>query len=633
MAVRTKVQLKAELASNFNDGGDATAAEFRAYEENIIDSFFANNLSSDQANALITTALRNYLTVSVAASTYRTETQVAQAITNALSSGGYLTRSAGDASYRTAAQVTAAITAILSAYDAGEAAFSDPPTDLTDDEQEAVREAIDAPKTDVADNTFDQVGLSGAELTLTRKGGGSQAVTLPSGGTEVTANPAGTDGDVLQRIDIGGTNYRVPQNGYVFYERPPINPNSVQGKQDVSTNPWTATLKDDFNIPKRLYDGIDLLMDWQGAMQLTPLMNGTLGLNMHLTFKFTSGNITYDIFVPWPVHARNNALTIPLSQFDAILNIRPGTFTDEDGTPVTITDTDLLGPFKIHLKLSVEYDTTRGNGEEAVESISWINPAVILSQLPHAQGDPIDPNPIKPSITQWQRTGGASLDPPAGSIAGDSFNVAWALGQPSHVGAARIVGFQGAFDSANLSTLLTLDAGNYASGSGTATVPAGVSLVADETYTLRLQAFGEDVTAPTNATEPDAYADIIITAHAPASANYHWGRIEATGTTREQVDGIDFSDDDLVTGSALNVADGYDAVPDSTGSWGFYLAAKADQTQPSGWQDANGLPANSAFEDALDRTIDSVAYKVYIMSIARSASDGSITYYPQAPPS
>ena len=85
------------------------------------------------------------------------------------------------------------------------------------------------------------------------------------------------------------------------------------------------------------------------------------------------------------------------------------------------------------------------------------------------------------------------------------------------------------------------------------------------------------------------------------------------------------------------MADGYNAVPgadtDGANGWFFYLAVKSGQQKPDGWQDANGLPANSAFEDPIDQTIGGVTYTIYIMSLSRTQADGAIRYYPTVTPS
>uniref|UniRef100_UPI003B51D2F1 hypothetical protein n=1 Tax=Candidatus Poriferisocius sp. TaxID=3101276 RepID=UPI003B51D2F1 len=62
---------------------------------------------------------------------------------------------------------------------------------------------------DSASGSFVGLSLTGNTLTLTDRGGTDHTVTLPSQVANVTANPAGSDGDVLKRIAIGGTNYVV----------------------------------------------------------------------------------------------------------------------------------------------------------------------------------------------------------------------------------------------------------------------------------------------------------------------------------------------------------------------------------------------------------------------------------------
>ena len=60
-----------------------------------------------------------------------------------------------------------------------------------------------------ASDSIIDVSVTGGTLRLSTRSGAHHDETLPSGGTEVAANPAGSDGDILNRIDIGGVNYVV----------------------------------------------------------------------------------------------------------------------------------------------------------------------------------------------------------------------------------------------------------------------------------------------------------------------------------------------------------------------------------------------------------------------------------------
>ncbi len=314
---------------------------------------------------------------------------------------------------------------------------------------------------------------------------------------------------------------------------------------------------------------------------------------------------------------------------DAALPRSGGTMTGKitlDGAPSS----------DLHAATKKYVDDNSGTGGTQVEANPSGTDGDVLTRisidgtnyrLPSGGADPV----LAPAISRYTLRSGDQT-PVAGAIAAKVYGVDWAIAQSDHVGAARIIGFKGAYgDGTGAASLITIPAGNYAHGSGNVTIPNGVSLAADETYTLRLQVFAEGVTNPALTATPAGYQDIVITAHAAATANYHWGRLPYTAgrTAAQYASDIVFSTHDLVTGAALDTTDGYQATPDTTGTWVFYLAAKDDQTQPASWVDHNGLPASSAFEAVVDQAIGGVDYKVYVMSIQRTNADGSQTYIPR----
>jgi len=156
-----------------------------------------------------------------------------------------------------------------------------------------------------------------------------------------------------------------------------------------------------------------------------------------------------------------------------------------------------------------------------------------------ASNNGVDPSPLtlwvmgettgpavstQPSVSSFTATSG-SLSPAAGSIANLVYGVAWAIAQSSHVEAARIVGFRGiAANPTSVSVLHTVTEANYAHGTASVTIPGGVSLSANQVYTLRLEVYRDNQDPATEL--PTAYQDLRITAHDAATANYHAGRIE-----------------------------------------------------------------------------------------------------------
>ena len=224
----------------------------------------------------------------------------------------------------------------------------------------------------------------------------------------------------------------------------------------------------------------------------------------------------------------------------------------------------------------------------------------------------VPPPDLHPSISSWAITSG-NTSPVAGSIGTLVYGVAWAIAQSSHVGAARIVGFKGtAANPTSVAVLKTLTAAEYAHGAGSVTIPGGVSLAANETYSLRIEVYGENQDVATEL--PRSYQDARITAHAAATANYHIGRIQyraADDTVAKQIARItDF------TGDVSTSADAPSRItinaPDDSNEYQMYLIAKASETQPTGFT-SNGLPATNSFYAAQDLTIATVAYKVYLL--------------------
>ena len=245
-------------------------------------------------------------------------------------------------------------------------------------------------------------------------------------------------------------------------------------------------------------------------------------------------------------------------------------------------------------------------------------------------GRPTQTAPITPTphITSFDSISGDRA-PAAGSIANEVYGYSYTIAQGSHVGAARIIGFKGSTKpSGSVNVLATLT--DTDSGAGSVNIPADVTLAANEQYRIRLQIFAEGVT-PGPDTEPLGYQDIVIRAHAPTTAAYHWGRV-ARVENRDAATyaaAIVFANNDLETGTTLDTTDGYDATPDTTGNWIFYLAAQDGEPQPTGWT-SGGFPANAVFQDSVDQDYSSVTFKVYIMndSFYRTADDGTVNYRP-----
>ena len=237
-------------------------------------------------------------------------------------------------------------------------------------------------------------------------------------------------------------------------------------------------------------------------------------------------------------------------------------------------------------------------------------------------GRPTQTQPIvpRPHISLFRSTSG-NLTPVAGDIGGTTYGYEYAIAQSAHAGAARIIGFKGSTKpsgSANVLATLT----DLAHGSGTVDIPtAGATLAAGEEYRQRLQVFAEGVT-PGVDTNPDSYQDIVIRAHAAASASVHWGYVQYDSNDADAAATaarVDFAND-ISTATALPSTVTI-TVPADTNEYQLYLAVKSDEAQPAGFTSA-GVNASGSFYAAQTRTVTSIEYKIYILKpLFRVTSD------------
>ena len=427
---------------------------------------------------------------------------------------------------------------------------------------------VDGDPSSIVDVDFD---TGTGELVSRTRGGTENRKAVPTGGTVVGPNPAGTDGDDLTRLAIAGVNYKLP--GF----RPQLIGSADFGS--ASNTNWKAHVSGDgIDKPAVIPDG-----EWWGV---------TFG------DRATAGDQVY-IFP---------AAKIPAEAVEAGQTTGGG----RAGARLAVDrmNRGIRLAFNAAGKLVVASDNTGTDIEE-------------LSLFRVGQGDdPVDgPVHIQPTISSFTLVSGEQ-HPVAGSIAGDRYNLAWQIAQPDHVGAARIIGFKGAYgDGTGATVLRTIDAGasaeghpniGYANGETGILMPNGLSLAAGETYTLRLQVFGEGVTNPALAASPAAYQDIVITAHAAATALYHSGRLpydsndaDAAATAARIV----FATHDTQTWGALPSEFTLD-LPDDGADYQAYFAAASSAAQPSGFTLSN-QPATQGFTEVTE-TIGGVEYKVWI---------------------
>ena len=239
------------------------------------------------------------------------------------------------------------------------------------------------------------------------------------------------------------------------------------------------------------------------------------------------------------------------------------------------------------------------------QAASTNNKIIVYHTGTTTEGPTPPPADVTPHIRTFRVTGDKEV--PAGSIAGKAYQYESQISQPAHVAAARIVGFIGTSQApTNPEQLVVIN--DYTDESGTIRIPEGVTLTADQVYTIREEVY------PTGKTFDDPvtiYADYRITARAP-TAQVHFGVVPFTdGSTIQQViAAIDFDTHDISTaGQAAGtytftgLASGQQLLP--------YWAVPSSLTQPTSFMQ-NGFPVNAiVIGDAIDRTIDSVTYTIY----------------------
>ena len=486
------------------------------------------------------------------------------------------------------------------------------------------------------DASFD---TDSSELVLENRAGQDKRVAVPTGGTAVAANPAGTDGDPLTRLAVAGTNFYIPQ-GYAWYARPTLSvPASITSDTNVPTAGRVFDLLNAETIDGGILASVDFTTEWFGCFEINIAAPGSgdakarsLRATLITTHAFNGKSIVHERSADIGI-TENQFLCVPLSIFNSISRISLGAYRPADGDSdgsddVEITAADLAGPVDISYQIRLQgIGRTGAAAAFAIEDLTWMRAVTRSYQIVHGEGGALPgptPPAVRPSITGYAlRTGDQT--PVAGSIAGNRYQVDWNIAQTDHVGAARIIGFKGGYgDGTGATVIYNIPHGasapghpniGWANGQSEVLIPDGVSLGADETYTLRLQVFGEGVTSPGLTTDPEAYADVVITAHAAATASVHWGAIAKVDgrSVADTVAAIDFSTDDDATGTAL--ASGYTAVlPNDGNEYQVYLAVAASLDQPSGFT-LGGQPY-AGFEDAEDKTVSSTAYKVYLQSAA-----------------
>ena len=573
-----------------------------------------------------------------------------------------------------------------------------------------------------ASDSIIDVSVTGNALRLSTRAGAHHDETLPSGGTEVAANPAGSDGDILNRIDIGGVNFvvnaaevpvgmvtlvgRVTSTAGKFPTdlpdhtdpiRVPLPVSSLITDADtiaagvtwplvplyaIATDGGVAsnldTTANSVEIAEGMYIvGMGVQNVWLDASAGLNQYNGTwqanqgrINANQRISvecvierwdgsawIELSATNSPYGRQTPWGglgYGGSNTNTTNSSGDYAPSAHAGPGgvdNTTDNnpayngDRSPVDAALYSVIsippGGAEIRFRMRRGHNfsppdigsyeegddrftpaSNRGLGDLNGGVVPWGYfcdvPGISIFPL----GRPTQTQPIvpRPHISLFRSTSG-NLTPVAGDIGGTTYGYEYAIAQSAHAGAARIIGFKGSTKptgSANVLATLT----DLAHGSGTVDIPtAGATLAADEVYTLRLQVFAEGVT-PGVDTNPDSYQDVVIRAHAAATAEIHWTYVQYDSNDADAAATaarVDFAND-IATYRALPDTVTI-TVPADTNEYQLALSVKSDQGQPGGFTSA-GVNASGSFYAAQTRTVSSVEYKIYVLKpLFRVTSD------------
>ena len=471
---------------------------------------------------------------------------------------------------------------------------------------------------DGAPDSVVDIDIIGGELIATTRAGTEQRKVIPtgSGGTTVVANPsdASDSADALTDLRIGTTDYAIPPQ-----------------TRDTFTVWWEETTKIGAN---------------QNSGRQWALGNGSVGSPLYIPFDCEVVIMTFSYGYKGPatlaVHANVAESTVGFETVDFSVATGP---LDDAGT--TIADLEITLPAANTHSIYADTLVPEADSPISIAAGSWIRPVstapadvsstmtggnmlfgVATLTLRRTGTDALPATTVRPHVSSFRATSG-DLNPAAGTLAAKVYGLEWTIAQSDHVGAARILGFKGPWDPNNATVLSTIPAGNIPHGNGSVVVPNGVELAADETYRFRLQVFDEHVTNPTLASAPASYQDIVVTAHAAATAAYHGGYVAYDANDADEAATLaritDFTNDTQTSNSIpsrLTVN-----LPEDSTEYQLYFLAKADETQPSGFTSA-GFPATNSFFAAQDVTIATIAFKAFILRPGfRFTSDNNGEYF------
>ena len=478
-----------------------------------------------------------------------------------------------------------------------------------------------------APDSLVDIDIISGELIATTRAGTEQRKVIPTGtGTTVVANPsdASDSADALTDIRIGTTDFAIPPQtrdtfSVWWEETSRLGADAAGGRQWALGNGGVGA---PFTVP---FDCEVVAMSLMYSLKITastPTTHTITETTVGFETVDLTGAVDFNNSTPASrVYNGSSGAAIP--DLEATLPAAnddwgySAIFVPEADSPISIASGTHLRP--------VTTAPTSGTGVPSAGTL--LNAAVILT-LRRTGTDAPPATTVRPHVSSFRATSG-DLNPAAGTLAAKVYGLEWTIAQSDHVGAARILGFKGPWDPNNATVLSTIPTGNIPHGNGSVVVPNGVELAADETYRFRLQVFDEHVTNPTLASAPASYQDIVVTAHAAATAAYHGGYVAYDANDADEAATLaritDFTNDTQTSNSLpsrLTVN-----LPEDSTEYQLYLLAKADETQPSGFTSA-GFPATNSFFAAQDVTIATIAFKAFILRPGfRFTSDNNGEYF------
>ena len=476
---------------------------------------------------------------------------------------------------------------------------------------------------DGAADSLVSVALTATTLTVHKRDGSSVVHTFTAGssGTTVVANPTGSGGDTLTRLSVAGTDYTVPQteadtykiiweeNAPGIYRNTTVSDGSNNlGRQWSQGNgalgivnpvPFDAEVAEmSLILVQKLGRPVDANNSTNGSR--TEILETTVGIEIVDPDAAVTSGATEANAAPTGTIPDGLQVTLPA----AASWIHYGTTVPEAESPISIPEGSLVRPVTIEPTGTGKAAALTGNA--GADCIGLVG--LLLRRVGTAHGAPTR---VRPHISSFALQAG-NISPVAGSIAGNTYAFTYAISQGSHAGSARVIGFKGDTQPTDsVEVLATLSNLNH--GGGTVTIPADTTLAADEKYRLRMQVFDEGVTNPGAATATASYQDIVITAHAAATAAYQVTYVaydsndaDAAATAARITDLTNVTATSTQLPTEITVA-----LPDAS-EYQIALLAKSDEAQPSGFT-SGGQNASGSFYDAEDLTLSSIMFKAYIL--------------------